>query len=100
MGNSVRMQRKRGRKNNEEHDQVREKGADTHVQLANRDFIGRRVAASRERRTADGLFLFYFLRSLPEKKIRADRRTQNRDQGRPAESRGGQMRNEAVAQYG
>ena len=90
---AVRVQRRRRRQDDEVHDRVRGEHAGHDVGAAGVELLGRRAAAARQIAAHRALFLD-FLRRLPEKQIRRDRRAEDRDQHREERARPFDVRNE------
>jgi hypothetical protein len=73
------VERSRGRHDDDVHDRIRREHARDHVRAARVEFcMG--CAATMCQIAAEGTLFFNFLRGLPEKQVRRDRRAKNRDQ--------------------
>jgi hypothetical protein len=97
--NTVAVEGNGGRQDDKEHDQIREKRADTDIHSPQLKFFDRCASPFRERTLTCALFLFNFFARLPEKQIWTDRGAENRDQRRPFISGVRHRRYEGIANH-
>src|ERR1017187_3482705 len=92
----MRMKSERGGENDEIHNEVRKKCADTHIELAVRDVPAAGTLALNQHAASHRFLFLDFLRGLPEKKVWADGCSQNGNQRRPRLMTFGPAGNESI----
>jgi hypothetical protein len=94
------MQRQRRRQHDEEHDEVREKRTDADVDPAIDQIAARGAGPVDQQAPALGSLFLHLLPCLPEKKVRADRRAENRHQCSPSVGCARDIRHRGSVQHG